>query len=417
MSTPCAVNQRIANFCDFAQFHSSIVWSLSISQREEAYEHKRRPTQVKLMHNRRETRFRYDICRLPRNSVDPDFGSLLRVYNERHPQDGDGHLRYFPRLVERDTLSDATIELVRDWVRACTSHTLCEAQVVRPLPKRLISVHSSAKIILTEHDGELGHYLALSYCWGSVDDAFSITRDNFAERTTICIEEVQLLNNFQHAIAFTRRFKYDYIWIDSLRIIQHDQDDWACEASKMAQYYNNAFLTLTVADELTCHIISRTFRNHYTSPPISTKGEDSYCLRWVLPDDYELKLMSPISKRAWTLQEPLILQGSSTSLEINCYGNAGRANGRGTMYTTHFYLTMNSSWDARKLATTLTGKIKIPIGVVDFLTQIITPTSISTSQRKYGTVASRNIRLTSSRILQMNLLPFPVLPKNMPTRR
>ena len=237
----------------------------------------------KALHKRRETRFRYDICRLPRKSVDPDFGSLLRVYKERHPQDGDGHLRYFPRLVERDFLSDASTELVRDWVRACTSHTFCRAQVVRPRPKRLINVHSSAKVILTEHDGELGHYLALSHCWGSVDDAFSITRDNFAERTTTCIEEVQLSNNCQHAIAFTRRFSYDYTWIDSLRIVQHDQDDWACEASKMAQYYNITFLILPVAGPLTCHVGFLHLRNSYTSPPISAKAEDSYCVREVLP--------------------------------------------------------------------------------------------------------------------------------------
>ena len=46
------------------------------------------------------------------------------------------------------------------------------------------------------------------------------------------------------------------------------------------------------------------------------------------------------------------------------------------MYTTHFDLTMNSSWDARKLATVLTGKNRIPIGVVNFLTPIINSTSV-----------------------------------------
>ena len=49
MSAPCAVNRRIANFSEFARSLSDIVWSLSVSQREEAYEQKRRPTQVKLV--------------------------------------------------------------------------------------------------------------------------------------------------------------------------------------------------------------------------------------------------------------------------------------------------------------------------------------------------------------------------------
>ena len=305
----CFLSRCIANFSDIAQKYPDIVWSLSVSQREKTYGPESRPTQVKLMRNRQETPFRYDICKLPEGphkAMEPDSSSLLRVYNERHPQDHDVDLGYFPRLIERDPLSDATIELVRDWLTACTSHEFCRAQVARPLPKRLISVHSSAKVMLTEHDGELGHYLALSHCWGSVDDAFSTTEYNFAERTTTGIDEVKLPNNFQHAIAFTRRLKYDYIWIDSLCIIQHDQDDWACEASKMAQYYNNASLTLTAADALTCHVGFLHFRNHYTSPPISANGEGYYCLRAVLPDDYELNLRSPISKRAWTLQERLI---------------------------------------------------------------------------------------------------------------
>ena len=300
------VSQRISNSSDYAQKYPDTVWSLSVSQREEAYGPKRLPTQVKLMHNRQEKPVRYDICRVPHKSIDPDFGSLHRVYNERHPRDHDGHLRYFPRLIERDPLSDATIELVRDWLTACTSHTSRRAQVARSLPKRLISFHSSVNVILTEHDGELGHYLALSHCWGAIDDAVSTTRDNFVERTTIGMQEAHLPNNFRNAIAFTRRLKYDYLWIDSLCIIQHDQDDWACEASKMAQYYNNASLTLTVADALTCHDGFLHFRNHYTSPSISAKREDAYCLREVLPDDYELNLKSPISKRAWTLQERLI---------------------------------------------------------------------------------------------------------------
>lgn len=160
--------------------------------------------------------------------------------------------------------------------------------------------------MLTEHNGEIGHYLALSHCWGSVDDAFSTTRDNIAERTSIGIGFSQLPNNFQQAIAFTRRLRYEYIWIDSLCIMQHDQDDWACEASKMARYYDNAILTPAVADALTCHVGFLHLRNHYTPLLISGEGQEYYCLREVLRDDYDLDMTAPISKRAWTLQERLI---------------------------------------------------------------------------------------------------------------
>ena len=128
-------NQHVANFSDFAQKHPDMVWSLSVSQREEAYGRNKRPTQVKLMHNGQETPFRYDICRLPDKSIEPGSDGHLKVYNERHPQDHDGSLRYFPRLVERDPLSHATVELVRDWLTACKS-LVKSAEPKKPGPCR-----------------------------------------------------------------------------------------------------------------------------------------------------------------------------------------------------------------------------------------------------------------------------------------
>ena len=299
-------NQYCARLGQNVHAHGDKVCSLAISQHEEMYGNNRRPTQVKLRLNQQETPFKYDICRLPSIMKDQKLGDLERKYEEEHPQHSGGHLGYFPRLVEQDPLSNATIELVRDWLRACTSHPFCKAQKAQPLPKRLINVRSSHRNMLTELDGEFGHYLALSHCWGSVDDTFSTTRDNIAERTSKGIEFSQLPNNFQHAIVFTRYLGYDYVWIDSLCIMQHDQDDWACEASKMAEYYNNAILTIAAADAFTCHVGFLGARNHPTSPSISGEGQGYYCLREVLQDDHHLNLNAPISRRAWTLQERLL---------------------------------------------------------------------------------------------------------------
>ncbi|MCJ1433891.1 hypothetical protein MMC27_003256 [Xylographa pallens] len=280
--------QEAVDLGDYAQNHPDAKWSLLISQHEEAYGNNKRPTQVKLMLNQQETNLKYDICRLPSTFTGQALSDLASKYGEEHPQVDNRHLGYFPRLVEREPLSDATIALVRDWLRACTNHAFCRAQKDRPLPKRLIDVRPSRKVMLIEPNGETGHYLALSHCWGSVDDTFSTTKDNIAERSSEGIEISELPNNFKDAIAFTRRLGYYYLWIDSLCILQHDQDDWACEASKMAWYYSNAILTLVVADALSCHVGFLGVRNHSTSPLVPGEGEEYYCLRQVLPDDYDL---------------------------------------------------------------------------------------------------------------------------------
>ena len=160
--------------------------------------------------------------------------------------------------------------------------------------------------MLTEHHNESGYYLALSRCWGSVDTNFSTTRGNFSQRATIGLQSSQIPRNFRHAIEFTRRLGYEYIWIDSLCILQNDQKDWACEASMMAQYYSCTLLTLAIADAMTCHVGFLYDRKHDTSPSIVGEDQDYYCFRDVLDDELNPNLRSTISQRAWTLQERLV---------------------------------------------------------------------------------------------------------------
>jgi hypothetical protein len=49
---------------------------------------------------------------------------------------------------------------------------------------------------------------------------------------------------FQDAIDFTRRLGLQYIWIDSICIIQDDAKDWSKQSSLMADIYQNAYVTL-----------------------------------------------------------------------------------------------------------------------------------------------------------------------------
>ncbi|ROW00770.1 hypothetical protein VMCG_06567 [Cytospora schulzeri] len=53
-----------------------------------------------------------------------------------------------------------------------------------------------------------------------------------------------LPKTFQDAIIVARALGVHFVWIDSLCIIQDDGEDWAREASKMADIYENAWLTI-----------------------------------------------------------------------------------------------------------------------------------------------------------------------------
>jgi Heterokaryon incompatibility protein (HET) len=49
---------------------------------------------------------------------------------------------------------------------------------------------------------------------------------------------------FEDAIVVTRKLHVQYLWIDSLCIIQDDPEDWGTESLLMDQVYKNALLNI-----------------------------------------------------------------------------------------------------------------------------------------------------------------------------
>ena len=52
---------------------------------------------------------------------------------------------------------------------------------------------------------------------------------------------------FQDAIIVTHFLGFQYLWIDSLCIIQDDLNDWAEESAKMSTIYADATLTIAAS--------------------------------------------------------------------------------------------------------------------------------------------------------------------------
>lgn len=143
-----------------------------------------------------------------------------------------------------------------------------------------------------ESQGVNGLFIVLSHCWGGVDDTSPTTAQNIAERMASGLDLSGLPGNFQHSIACTRRLGYDYMWFDSLCILQHDVLNWRHEAGRMAGYCNSAVVTLATADAMNCHIgFLHRGRKDY-SPPI--RGDDSkfHCFREVLPAEHSINVYS-----------------------------------------------------------------------------------------------------------------------------
>ncbi|RDW66361.1 hypothetical protein BP6252_09996 [Coleophoma cylindrospora] len=81
-------------------------------------------------------------------------------------------------------------------------------------------------------------YLALSHCWGKSE--ILVLTDKNQNRLFQGFPISDLAQTFQDAISVTRRLGYQYLWIDSLCIVQKSKEDWEREAPTMKDVYSNA---------------------------------------------------------------------------------------------------------------------------------------------------------------------------------
>lgn len=86
--------------------------------------------------------------------------------------------------------------------------------------------------------------MTVSHCWGRIQPVVT-TRANFAERQA-GIPKSELPKSFLESIYLTRGLGIKYLWIDSLCIIQGDDQDWASEADKMWKVYANSYLNIAI---------------------------------------------------------------------------------------------------------------------------------------------------------------------------
>lgn len=134
------------------------------------------------------------------------------------------------------------------WINTCErDHEDCRVSNAPVLPKRVVQIVSDTIGALTVHLVEPeplteGRYACLNHCWGKTQIVRTIS-DNL-ERFKSEIPWNSLSKTFKDAIEFSHAIGIEYIWIDSLCIIQDSGKDWESEAAKMADYYANCHITL-----------------------------------------------------------------------------------------------------------------------------------------------------------------------------
>lgn len=206
--------------------------------------------------------------------------------------------------------SKAVYDQVRTWSDSChRGHPECgNLNWSISNPTRLLHITSPSEVQLVDARQGMGlvRYTALSYCWGSPDDEQvqrgRTTDGNFASRHSQPFPVAELPATIRDAITMTRGCGLQYIWVDSVCIIQGNVDDWFTEANRMHEVYANAYFTICAAsvDSASAGLFHTRQAWKYSIEPCKLATQQ-ISLR--SSSFKELIDGSTWSSRAWTLQE------------------------------------------------------------------------------------------------------------------
>jgi hypothetical protein len=251
-----------------------------------------------------------------------------------------------------DVGSSQALALARRHLEDCIhSHEHCFPPVEHAplLPTRVVDCSDPNRPRLVATGGLRGSYTALSYVWGEAQP-HSTTKAN-VNAYTDGIDSAHLSQTILDAIHTTRALGLQYLWVDSLCIIQDSEEDKLLEIARMGHIYRDTYVTIIAASaprvsagflEARPPVPPADFPPDidmpFVCPPASgpdgcgetcvgkvrispvslyTESDDTFDQWW----DYFPK-MEPVHERAWCMQEyamsPRALVFASHTVQFHC---------------------------------------------------------------------------------------------------
>lgn len=238
------------------------------------------------------------------------------------------------------------VQLSRDWMSNCLlEHAECKSKHRGKLPTRVLRLKSTPEnIAVNLHistPGQTADYIALSYCWGTATNLKTTSTTIDTWKAGIPWDQLPL--SFRHAASIAVQLGIEYLWIDSLCIIQDDKVDWEREAGRMAQVYENALITIATdaaKDPTQGILVQRSTQPEMRSEKLNAQEHDrinkTSCFYATNKEGRQMEvfvrelhqhfdlistsstwdLTYPLLFRAWTLQERLL---ASRTLHFTAY--------------------------------------------------------------------------------------------------
>lgn len=139
------------------------------------------------------------------------------------------------------------LQKCKSWLATCAaSHASCAIPIPKQPPSRLLPIVGSTIHIC--HTNELDvfpQYATLSHCWGR--HAFlTLNKNNLEDfRKAIPLEALSI--TFKDVIFIAKYLDIKYIWIDSLCIVQDDDQDWPTESALMSDVYGCSYIYIAAS--------------------------------------------------------------------------------------------------------------------------------------------------------------------------
>jgi hypothetical protein len=221
---------------------------------------------------------------------------------------------------------------LNEWIKVCDSnHDTCKRdneKHVLTIPTRLIEI--SEKVgepvrLVDSTSIKPSRYVALSHCWGPPTDNEKVcTLKNNIKRFQQCIDFVSLPRTFRDTVTITRGLGIKYIWIDSLCIIQDDEEDWERESGRMDLVFSDAYCTIGASSASSSLEGFLEYRKPRTCVQLQTGSIGTFYVCEAIDDFRKHVELGELNRRGWVLQERALSRRSIYFTSTQVYWECGK---------------------------------------------------------------------------------------------
>ncbi|KAL2060089.1 hypothetical protein VTL71DRAFT_9911 [Oculimacula yallundae] len=198
----------------------------------------------------------------------------------------------------------------KSWLNTCrSSHKKCnESNGPAFTPTRLVDLsgpHPRVRSFTREEPTV--SYSTLSHCWGTTQRCVLTASELSAFHEEIPV--AALPKTFEEALFVAKYAGFDFIWIDSLCIIQDSIEDWRKESSTMCDVYSNSGLNIsaTGAADGSGGMFYNRNQISLCQIDLQSANEEGVWFSCLAESFERISLHAmPLMSRAWVLQERLL---------------------------------------------------------------------------------------------------------------